>query len=227
LVCPEKTGNAIALMAPVVGPTGCLHSAGLWIGNGSVLLDDSSGPFSIRRRGRYRNLDESRALSVPGWAILAKNDSQYLPCGLSASDASNNSSSLAILWFKFDVAPPNDLLGSRHYAEVIQKVANPHRYVTVLFSLSDNFWSFGDWMLNPILLLFAYAALQRLDCRMLLNTGWIQGVFILRDGPERLWCHLFNHAPGCTTAYRLIAATSLSTPLARVSFADRPDRGRE
>jgi hypothetical protein len=83
-----------------------------------------------------------------------------------------------ILWFKFAVAPPNDIFGGRHYAEVIQKVANPQRYATVLFGLSDNFWSFGDWMMNPILLLFGYVALQRLDRRMLLNTGWIQGVFI-------------------------------------------------
>jgi len=83
-----------------------------------------------------------------------------------------------ILWFKFAVAPANDIFGGRHYAEVIQKVTNIQRYMTVLFGLSDNFWSFGDWMVNPILLLFGFVALRRLDRRMLLDRGWIQGVFI-------------------------------------------------
>jgi hypothetical protein len=83
-----------------------------------------------------------------------------------------------IFWFKFAVAPPNDIFGSRHYAEVIQKVTSPQRYMTVLYQLSDNFWSFGDWMVNPILLVFGYVALRRIDRRMLLNTGWLQGVFI-------------------------------------------------
>jgi hypothetical protein len=83
-----------------------------------------------------------------------------------------------ILWFKFSVAPPNDIFGSRHYAEVIQKVASPQRYLTVLLNMSRHFWSFGDWLVNPVLLLIGYVALRRLDRRMLLNTGWLQGAFI-------------------------------------------------
>ena len=83
-----------------------------------------------------------------------------------------------ILWFKLAIAPPNDIFGSRHYAEMIHKLVNPQRYLTVLFGLSDGFWSFGNWIVNPILLLIGYVALQRLDRRMLLNIGWLQGVFI-------------------------------------------------
>jgi hypothetical protein len=83
-----------------------------------------------------------------------------------------------ILWFKFAVAPPDNIFGSRQYAEVIQKVTSPQRYLTVLFHVSDHFWSFGDWLVNPMLLLIGYVVLQRLDRRMLLNRGWLQGVFI-------------------------------------------------
>jgi hypothetical protein len=83
-----------------------------------------------------------------------------------------------ILWFKFAVAPPGDIFGNRHYAEVMQKLASPQRYLTVLVQVSDNFWSFGNWIVNPVLLVILYVALRRIDRRMLLNTGWLQGVFI-------------------------------------------------
>ena len=82
----------------------------------------------------------------------------------------------AILWFKFVVAPPNDIFGSRQFAEMVGKLTNPQRYWTVLLGASDGFWSFGDWILNPILLLLGYVVLYRLDRRVLTNRGWLQGV---------------------------------------------------
>lgn len=83
-----------------------------------------------------------------------------------------------VLWFKRVVAPPSAIFGGRHYGEMVDKLLNPGRYLTVLFNVSDGFWSFGAWIVNPILLVIAYALLQRLDRRTLLNTGWLQGVFI-------------------------------------------------
>jgi hypothetical protein len=83
-----------------------------------------------------------------------------------------------ILWFKVAVAAPDNIFSSRHYSEVIQKVTSPERYLTVLSHMSRQFGSFGDWIVNPFLLLIGYVALQRLDRRMLLNRGWLQGVFI-------------------------------------------------
>jgi hypothetical protein len=83
-----------------------------------------------------------------------------------------------ILWFKIAVAPHSDIFGNRQYAEVIQKITSPQRYMTILVHVAQHFWSFGDWMVNPILLLIGYVALRRLDRGMLLNRGWLQGVFI-------------------------------------------------
>jgi hypothetical protein len=83
-----------------------------------------------------------------------------------------------VLWFKLAIAPPNDIFGSRNYGEFVDKVLNRDRYMTVLFNVSDGFWSFGGWIVNPILFVIGYVLLQRLDRRMLLNIGWLQGVFI-------------------------------------------------
>jgi hypothetical protein len=85
---------------------------------------------------------------------------------------------IVILWFKLAVAPPGDILGGRHMDEIIQKVLTPQRYITAWTGLSEFFWSFGNWTINPILILLAYVALRRLDRKMLLNQGWLQGVSI-------------------------------------------------
>ena len=77
----------------------------------------------------------------------------------------------------------------------VDKLLNPGRYLTVLFNVSDGFWSFGAWVVNPILLVIAYALLQRLDRRMLLNLGWLQGVFI------------------CTTVFAGYCAIYVITPM--------------
>ena len=82
-----------------------------------------------------------------------------------------------ILWFKLAVAPPNDIFGSRHYDEVVQKVLTPGRYLTIGPRVSHFFWSFGDWIVNPILLLLAYVGVHSVDRKMLMNEGWLQGAF--------------------------------------------------
>jgi hypothetical protein len=85
---------------------------------------------------------------------------------------------IVIFWFKLKVAPPNDVLGGRHFQEIVEKVLMPHRYITIWTSLSDIFWSFGNWIINPVPILLAYVALQRIDRKMLLNEGWLQSVFV-------------------------------------------------
>jgi hypothetical protein len=83
-----------------------------------------------------------------------------------------------IVWFKMTVAPPNDMTGNRHLEEVLQKVLSPPRYFTTWMGLSDGFWTFGNWLVNPIVLVLVYILLQRIDRKMLLNEGWLQGVSI-------------------------------------------------
>jgi hypothetical protein len=83
-----------------------------------------------------------------------------------------------IVWFKMTVAPPNDMVGNRHLEEVLQKLLSPPRYFTTWMGFSDGFWTFGDWLVNPIVLVLAYTLLQRIDRKILLNEGWLQGVSI-------------------------------------------------
>jgi hypothetical protein len=83
-----------------------------------------------------------------------------------------------ILWFKLAVAPPNNLFANRHYGEFVQKVLSPERYLTIVTQLSAGLWSFGNWIINPFILLLAYLWLQRIDQKILRNEAWLQGVSI-------------------------------------------------
>jgi len=85
---------------------------------------------------------------------------------------------IVILWFKIAVAPPSEIVEGRHYADLLQKLRSPQRYFTIWMYLSEYFWSFGDWVISPIVLVFAYIAAARLDRKVLLNEGWLKGVLI-------------------------------------------------
>src|SRR5262249_20619248 len=85
---------------------------------------------------------------------------------------------IVTLWFKLTVAPPNDLMGGRHQAEVLQKLLSPERYLTVWMGISDGFWTFGNWIVNPIVLVLAYVILQRIGRKTQLNEGWLQAALI-------------------------------------------------
>ncbi|HEY2380464.1 MAG TPA: hypothetical protein VGK48_04710 [Terriglobia bacterium] len=99
-----------------------------------------------------------------------------------------------IVWFKVAVAPPNDIVDG-NYAGMLQRLLTPHRYVITWTTISDTFWSFGNWLVNPILLILIYVALQGLDRKILLDRGWLQGVFI------------------CTVVLAGYTATYLITPM--------------
>ena len=85
---------------------------------------------------------------------------------------------LVLLWFKLTIAPPNDIMGGATVGNVVPKLLTPERYLTAWTEFGSNFWSFGNWIVNPIVLLLVYVALQRLDRKMLVNEGWLQGVSI-------------------------------------------------
>jgi hypothetical protein len=82
-----------------------------------------------------------------------------------------------ILWFKLAIAPPNDIFAGRQYSEMILKLVDPQRFLTVLSNLCGQFLSFGNWLVNPTLFL-GYVVLVGIDRRMLVNRGWIHGVLI-------------------------------------------------
>src|SRR5262249_10189211 len=55
---------------------------------------------------------------------------------------------LLILWFKVAVAPPNDIVGARHYGEIMAKVWDAGRHTIILQDFADSFWTFGEWLVH-------------------------------------------------------------------------------
>jgi Dolichyl-phosphate-mannose-protein mannosyltransferase len=85
----------------------------------------------------------------------------------------------ATLWFKMAIAPPNDVIGGRHATEIFQKVLSPDRYRLILDTFLSTFQSFGNWFVNPVILILIYILLRKTDRRVLREMGWLQGVFIV------------------------------------------------
>jgi hypothetical protein len=85
---------------------------------------------------------------------------------------------IVLLWFKLTIAPPNDIMGGATIWNVVHKVLTPQRYLTISAEFGDTFWSFGNWIVSPVILVLVYVALQRFDRKMLANEGWLQGVSI-------------------------------------------------
>ncbi len=85
---------------------------------------------------------------------------------------------LVIVWFKMAVAPPNDIFGYRHYSEIMQKLSDPSRHLTIFQNFSRTFWSFGEWLVHPAVFVLLYVALHGIDRKTAHNAGWLQSVLI-------------------------------------------------
>ena len=85
---------------------------------------------------------------------------------------------MVILWFKLTIAPSNDIFGNRHSSEMLEKIADPSRHAMILHNFSQTFWTFGDWLLSPALVIVIYVAIFGIDRKMVRNTGWLQGLSI-------------------------------------------------
>lgn len=85
----------------------------------------------------------------------------------------------AIMYFKLTVAPPNDIFGYRHYAELIEKISNPDRYLIIFRSYLSIGWTFGGWVFNPFLPILAFIGLSGVDGSVLRSFSWRAGVAII------------------------------------------------
>jgi hypothetical protein len=85
---------------------------------------------------------------------------------------------LVILWFKIVIAPPNDIIANSHYAETIEKIWNPNRHMMILQNFSHTFWAFGEWLVNPAVLILIYVVVNGIDREMIRNAGWLQSLFV-------------------------------------------------
>ena len=108
-----------------------------------------------------------------------------------------------IIFFKAAIAPPNDLIGSQRYLDVIGRISDVNRYVTILKTFGVNFWVFGRWSVSPLLPLFAFIGLRGIDRQMLRTYGWVSGIAVLAivlvgyylvylNTPFELYTHLYS-----------------------------------
>ncbi len=66
-----------------------------------------------------------------------------------------------IIYFKQAIAPANDLINAHNLATLLQKIADPQRYLTILSYLVKFLVSFGGWPIPLLLILAGYLLLMR------------------------------------------------------------------
>jgi hypothetical protein len=84
-----------------------------------------------------------------------------------------------IAYFKLTIAPPNDVMGSLHSAELIAKVLDPNRYAIISRHFMSTGWTFGGWIFNPYLPILVFIGLCGIDRSVLQGFSWRAGVGIL------------------------------------------------
>jgi hypothetical protein len=81
----------------------------------------------------------------------------------------------AIVFFKLTIATPSELTSNRSYDEVVEKMLSPERYTAILFSFGRTLWTFGEWAINPLLLLALFLAVSALNRNAARSWGWVTG----------------------------------------------------
>ena len=84
-----------------------------------------------------------------------------------------------LVFFKLTVAPPNDLFGARHSAELMAKIMDSSRYVLIFKRYLSTGWSFGSWGFHPYLPVLAYIGLSGVDVSVLRSFSWRAGFAII------------------------------------------------
>jgi len=80
---------------------------------------------------------------------------------------------MVILFFKYVITVESDAIFL--YGDVIGRIKNPNRYVMILQSTWSAVWSFGAWVINPMIPLFLLVLLRGIDRRILHHAGWLIG----------------------------------------------------
>jgi hypothetical protein len=133
---------------------------------------------------------------------------------------------LATLYFKFSLAPPNDILGNLSIAAIKSKLVEVSRYLTILKAARNQFIHYGDLILPMLPLLLVYGILvgtsypkeQRSSIlALLLRVATIIGVYFmiylltpnnlawqLNTSLERLITHIL---PSALFSYFLVVST--------------------
>lgn len=77
-----------------------------------------------------------------------------------------------LIYFKFAIAPRNDLFHERHYADLAEKVLTLDRHAITFGSFLETAWTFGRWSIHPVIPLLAFLVWRGFDRNELRSPGW-------------------------------------------------------
>jgi hypothetical protein len=76
------------------------------------------------------------------------------------------------LHFKFTVPPPNDITGNRAFDELLAKIMDPERYLTIADAFLKTAGSFGHWPIHPGIPLLAVLIFWGIDRTAIRSEAW-------------------------------------------------------
>ncbi len=85
---------------------------------------------------------------------------------------------LALLYFKLFLAPPDDIFAEQTTSMLLQKLTNFQRHKIIILFFGKNIFFFGDWKINPFIILIPFLFLQ-FKKTVSLNSFRIRGFLIL------------------------------------------------
>jgi hypothetical protein len=75
-------------------------------------------------------------------------------------------------YFKFTVPPPNDIVGNRAIGELLAKILDPARHLTIAEAFLKGVGSFGHWPIHPGIPLLAILMIWGVDRHAIRGAAW-------------------------------------------------------
>jgi hypothetical protein len=80
---------------------------------------------------------------------------------------------VVIVIFKLMVGLPRDYTAGRRYDEIVEKVFSSDRHLAIVSNFAKTFWSFGEWMVHPLIPLLIFVALSLAGLAAMRSFGWL------------------------------------------------------
>jgi dolichyl-phosphate-mannose-protein mannosyltransferase len=78
-----------------------------------------------------------------------------------------------VIFFKSNVGLPTDYAANRQSAEIVGKLVDPERHMTIIVGFAKTLWSFGEWVVNPLIPLLVFVGLSVGVGTAIRTFGWL------------------------------------------------------
>lgn len=85
---------------------------------------------------------------------------------------------IAILYFKIFLAPPDDIFVKQNLSVVLKKIVDIQRHKEIVIYFAKNIFFFGNWKINPFIILTPFLLLQIKNIKKL-NVFQLKGLSLL------------------------------------------------